>query len=155
MGRKGSRYLNAGTFIVVANSIEVRPSPAARAMVRGEIELLLVLVVVFLCSPGVADLADIRGGWGVRSGWGCCRIEQKNKTVKRLSGYIEGYEGILEVVSVVERGGGMWIQYRDDARFIRMSLHRQVYGQLTDICSGCSAKVIPIPKEVINFREGN
>ena len=64
-GRKGRRCLNAGTFIVVANKIDVRPSAAARAIVIADIEVLALLTpgeaVDFLCGPVVGDLTDIRG----------------------------------------------------------------------------------------------
>ena len=62
---------------MVASSIEVRPSAAARAIVMGDIEELGFLALTgvvddLLCCPGVADdLTDIRGRGGVRSGgWG-------------------------------------------------------------------------------------
>jgi hypothetical protein len=71
-GRKGRRYLNAGTFIVVANNIEVRPSAAARAIVMGDIEVLGLLLLTellldLLYCPGVADdLTDIRARWSTK-----------------------------------------------------------------------------------------
>jgi len=98
---------------VVASSIEVRPSAAARAMVVVDIKELDFLALTgvdddLLYCPGVADdLTDIRGRGGVRSGgWGCLPNRDRKEEDGRSGLWVKlyrlraDYEGLLKGASV-------------------------------------------------------